>query len=214
MNVKGVLIVDDHKIVRLGLKSYLFGNNSFQVYGEAENAEQAIEMAQKLNPAIILMDVILPGLSGIEATAIIKKRNPESKILILTSNNDQETIIGSVEAGADGFLSKEAEKEEFIKAIDTVIDGENFYGKSSVEIVNEYLKNSENSEKIKSVLSTREIEIIALFCEGLSFKEIGEKTFTSPRTVETHKKNILKKLGLKTTVDMVKYAIKNGIINL
>ncbi len=214
MSIKSILIVDDHKVVRLGLKSYLFGNNNYSVAGEAENADQAIELTRKLKPDLVLMDVVLPGLSGIEATRLIKKLYPDTDVLILTSNNDQETIIKSVEAGADGFLSKDAERDEFLKAVDTISEGEKYFGKSSVEIVNAYLKNPDDFLNLKTCLSVRETEIIALFCEGLSFKEIGEKTFTSPRTVETHKKNILKKLDLKTTVDLVKYALKNGIVHL
>jgi DNA-binding NarL/FixJ family response regulator len=212
MNQVKILIVDDHKIVRLGIKSYLVGNDNFIVCGEAENAENIIKTTKENAPDIILMDIVMPGLSGIEATKKLKKEYPDIKVLILTSNTDQNSIIESVEAGADGFLSKEASKDEFINALNHISKGEKYFGKTSISIVNAYLNKSENADKLKSKLSTREVEIVSLFCAGLSYKEIADKLFLSPRTVETHKINILAKLDLKTTVDIVKYAIKNNII--
>lgn len=214
MNQTRVFIVDDHKIVRLGLKSYFLGRNEYQVTGEAENTDELFKYLKTEIPEIILMDVVMPGLSGVDACKIVKKDYPQIKVLILTSNTDEETIINCLEAGTDGFLTKEASRDEFLLAVDSVKNGEKFFGKMALEIANSFLNNSKDSEKLKSALSPREIEIISLFCQGMSYKEIANKLFLSPRTIETHKLNIQKKLDIRTTVDMVKYAIKNNIIYL
>jgi len=214
MNQTRVFIVDDHKIVRLGLKSYLLGRNEYNVSGEAENADELFKSLKKEIPEIVLLDIVMPGLSGVDACTILKKDFPQVKVLILTSNTDEEIIINCLEAGADGFLTKEATRDEFLMALDAINSGEKFFGKFALVIANSFLNNSKNSEKLKSILSPREVEIISLFCQGLSYKEIASKLFLSPRTVETHKLNIQKKLDIKTTVDMVKFAIKNNIIYL
>ena len=214
MNQTKIVIVDDHKIVRLGIKSYLLGLNDYKLIYEAENTEELFRKIKTEIPDFILMDVVMPGLSGIEACKILKKDHPSIKILILTSQSEKETILNCLEANTDGFLSKDAPREEFVNAINIINAGGVYFGKSAIEIANSFYNNTKKTGAETSVLSAREIEIISLFCEGLSYKEIADKLFLSPRTIETHKNNIQKKLDIKTTVDMVKYAIKYNLVYL
>lgn len=123
MNQTRIFIVDDHKIVRLGLKSYLLGRNEYKVSGEAENADELLKYLKTEIPEIVLLDVVMPGLSGVDACKILKKDFPQIKVLILTSNTDEETIVNCLEAGTDGFLTKEATRDEFLMAIDAINDG-------------------------------------------------------------------------------------------
>lgn len=211
-----IVIVDDHKIIRDGIRSLLLGNSEIQIIGEASHGYLLFDLLKKICPDIILMDISMPRISGIEVTRIVKKDHPEIKILILTANTDEQTLISSVKAGASGFLSKDISKEELSEAILTVKAGSPYYGKTISGLVQKaLLENYElKSESVSEQISDREIEIIRLFAEGLSYKQIAERLYISARTVETHKNNIMKKLGLATTVDLVKYAIKNGLTDV
>jgi len=213
-----VIIVDDHKIVRDGIKAMLLCNKSFKIIADVSSGMELFEVLKTTEPHIIVLDIGMPQMDGVEITEYLSCNYPQIKVLVLSANTSEDCVISSIRAGATGFLPKESSREEFLKALDFVSRGDNYYGESiSAIIYRSYvsiLKKGDSPENGDPKLSEREMEVLKAFSEGLSFKEISEKLSISARTVETHKLNILAKLGLKTTVDMVKYAIKNGIISL
>lgn len=211
-----IYITDDHKIVADGIYSYLIGNEKYELTNYTSTGQELLEKLKKSQPDILLLDINLPGISGLNLAKIVHKEYPNVKIVMLTSSTDEKSLDESLKAGAVGYLSKDITEEEFLKALDKVVAGENYFSTGIRQTVfnvfadkvkNEYQHNEDH-------LTEREIEVIKLIAEGLSLREIGERLYISARTVETHKKNILEKLDLHSTVDLVKYAILNGYITL
>jgi DNA-binding NarL/FixJ family response regulator len=217
MNPITLVIVDDHQIVRDGIKAMLLCHKEINVIGEAADCIELYTLLEQNQPDIIVLDISMPGKTGVEITRELIEKNPETKILILTANTDEQSIMDSIKAGAAGFLNKDTSREEFISAIKSIYHGEGYFGEKLSKIIYrsyiQHIKSVREPEK-EIGLSEREIQIVKLFSEGLSSKEIADKIFLSPRTVETHKSNILEKLNLKNNIELVKYAIKNGIIEL
>lgn len=211
-----IFITDDHKIVIDGIASFLLGNKDFELIGYSHNSKQLFDFLKKQQPDILLLDIRLKGLTGIQIAPVVKREYPKIKIIALSSDTDKETIDEAVKAGCCGYLSKDIEEDEFFLALNNVLSGENYYSKGIQQsIFKSYTeKTSENLTNKHDVLSDREIEVIELFAEGLSYSEIADKLCISKRTVETHKKNIMEKLNLKTTIELVKYAIINGIASI
>jgi two-component system nitrate/nitrite response regulator NarL len=217
-NIK-ILIVDDHEVVRDGLKNILLSLNNVAVTGEAANGEDAISLYDSLKPDLVIMDISMPGMNGIEATRIIKENDPNAKILILTMHDNQEYLNQIIRSGAKGFVLKNTDKEELLDAVKTVANGENFFSKDiSKLIIENYIrsaKDSDKSEGYKEVpLTKREVEILKYIAEGNSNQEIANKLYISYNTVDTHRKNIMHKLSIKNTAGLVRYAIEKGLINL
>jgi len=210
-----IAIVDDHKIVRDGLKLMTLGQKNIEIVFEADSGKMLFEKLKHQKINLLVLDISMPEMSGMEITEKLVKENPEIKILILSANDDGNTILSVIEKGAKGFLSKDTSKDEFLKAINLVCNGEEYFGDSiSKTIYNIFVKKVNTNSNVENVLSDREVEIIKLFSDGMTYSEIGEKLFISPRTVETHKRNIMRKLELNSSVELVKYAIKNKIISL
>ena len=209
-------MVDDHKIIIDGISSYFIGTADFELIGSASSSQKLFDDLKIIQPDILLLDIKLPGLSGIQIAKIIKKEYPKIKIIFLSANVDETYLNEAISAGGVGYFVKDIEEEEFFIGLKKISIGENYFSKGiQSTLFGSFSKNiSENKVQNKDNLSNREIEIIKLFAEGLSFKEIASKTNISSRTVETHKKNIIKKLNLKTTIDLVKYAILNGYSDL
>ncbi|MBN3034301.1 MAG: response regulator transcription factor [Bacteroidales bacterium] len=212
-----IILVDDHKIIRDGIRAMLLGQTRIRIAGEAAHAYELFTLLKNLCPAVVIMDIGLPRMSGIEAARVLKRDHPGVRILVLTANTDEQTIISSVRAGVHGFLPKDSSKDELIEAIHTVARGKHYFGKNIsgtlFQTIRDHMTEDSGSSD-KECLTDREIEIIRLFVEGLTFREVAERLYISPRTVETHKNQIMKKLGLRTTVDLVKYAIKNNLAPL
>jgi len=209
-----VFIVDDHKIVRDGIFMLLIGATDIRPVGEAENGEELFEKLKTIVPDILLLDISLPGISGIEISKIIAKEYPTIKVLILSRNTDENTILSAIKAGVNGFLSKDTSKEELVKAIKLVYNGNEYYGTSISKTVFNSLVKDVNNKQTSAELTKRETEVAIYISDGLSYKEIASKMFISARTVESHRNHILFKLKLKTNIDLVKYAVKNHIIDL
>ena len=212
-----VIIVDDHQIIRDGIKAMFMTNNNIEVIGEAGDYDELMQLLRSDIPDVIILDITLPGKSGVEITAELKNKNPETKILILSSNTDEDNIVRAIQAGANGFLPKDTSKEEFIEAINLVNANEEYFGANLSKIIyKSYMHHvkTKNDAKPDVELSEREVEIVQMLSDGLSSKEIGCKLFISPRTVESHKANILDKLNLKNNAEIIKYAIKQGIVKL
>ena len=211
-----ICLTDDHKIVYEGISSFLLGNEEFELVNHSESGKDLLKNLKTNNPDILLLDIKMPGLSGIQLAKIISKDYPNIKIVFLTSNDDEGSLNEAVKAGGLGYLLKDISEEEFLTAMKKIKSGEKYFSKGIQNaLFNNYTKTiTENDEFHDNIITQREVEIIKHIAEGCSYKEIGERLFISKRTVETHKKNIMEKLGFSNTVEIVKYAILNGITDL
>ena len=209
-----VIVVDDHQIVREGFKLMLLLNNRFKVIGEAASGTSLFLLLKKVIPHVIIMDISMPGMSGIQLCKEVKKENSAIKVLFVTANIDTTHIKGAVKAGADGFLPKDISSNEFTKAIIEVAQGNTYFNQKISGLMVKVLSPSISEKAKKTELSLRELEIVKQLADGKSQKEIATELFISPRTVETHKKNIQTKLAIDTTADLIKYAIREGITEL
>ena len=212
MNKCRLVIADDHTIVRQGIRSLLEAREDFVVLGEASTGREAIRKVEELQPDIVIMDISMPNLNGLEATRQIKKRFPDCKILVLTMYEDKESIRRMLQCGASGYVVKKSAVSQLFDAIEAVINGGAFFSPTISKIVLEdYIKELDSSDRI---LSSREIEVLQLVAEGRTNREIADLLHLSVKTVEGHKDNIKKKLNIRDTAGMVKYAIKERIIRL
>lgn len=207
----GVLLVDDHKILREGLKNIIDKHTHMRVIGEATNGREAIKMVAELEPDVVIMDVAMAGLNGIEATRQLLAQNPDVKVIGLSMHDNKRFIIGMFKAGAYGYLLKDCASEELITAIETVGRNQKYLTQRvSGIILNEFME----SYSEESVLSSREIEILQLIAEGKNSKQIAETLFLSSKTVDAHRKNIMDKLDIHTIPELTTYAIRQGIISI
>jgi len=210
-----LLLVDDHAVVRIGLKMLLAGHSEFEVAGEADSAAAALQAALTLRPDVILMDIGLPDKTGIEATREIKANFPEAKIVALTIHEDQEYFFQMLNAGASGYVPKRAAPEELISAIRAAAQGEVYiYPSLAKWLVHDYL-NAENSAEQKASLdglTEREREVLARLAEGETNEQIAAALVISPKTVERHRENLMRKLNLHSRSALVRYAICKGVI--
>jgi DNA-binding NarL/FixJ family response regulator len=214
-----IFLVDDHQLVRDGLKALLTSVNDIEIIGEASDSIELFSKLGVYKPDLLIMDISLPGISGIEITKKICSEYPDIKILMLSMYNSEDFILNSIKAGAKGYLPKNTSRNEILEAIYAIHSGEEFYGESISKIMlKSYVKRATDPEKsadrANEILTAREIEILKLYVEGLINKEISDKLDISIRTVETHKNHIMRKLGLKSTVEMVKFAIRNKIVEI
>jgi two-component system, NarL family, response regulator NreC len=212
-----ILVVDDHPLVRFGVINQLKSANEFVIVGEAENGEEAIEKTKTLKPDLVIIDIFMPGLSGIEATRLIKKKHPETKVLALTGFENEDYVYQIIRSGAGGYVLKSAEKDELLKAVRAVINGERFFSPGiSKLMIDNYLRRAEGKpEPVPEgtiPLTPREREIVALIADGMTNQEIGEKLFISARTVDTHRTNIMQKLDIHDVASLVRYAMQKGLV--
>ncbi|MGQ9545872.1 MAG: response regulator [Dehalococcoidia bacterium] len=212
-----VLIVDDHTLVRDGVRALLALVADVKVVGEAANGKEALEKVKELNPDVVLMDLALPIMSGLEATRRIRKRFPGTKVLALTQYEDREYIVPTIEAGARGFISKTAAFSELASAIQAVYQGRSFLSPVAAAAVVEECQQKVSKEGEKDSyehLTDREREILKLVAEGHTAREIADMFVISLRTVETHKSNLMKKLNIHNKADLIRFAIRKGIITV
>lgn len=209
-----ILIVDDHALVRDGIKALLQNAEGIAIVGEAEEGQEAIRQVSICHPEIILMDIMLPDITGIEAARIIKEKMPQVKVVFLSMEINEELISETIKAGGSGYLPKSIRRDELIKAIKEVHHTGKYYSKSITEVVFNHFYNQSVKvpETIKSGISKRELEVLKLIASGMNKKHIANKLSISIRTVDAHRNHIMDKLNLKTMPDLVKYAIKYNII--
>ncbi|WP_159881995.1 response regulator transcription factor [Paenibacillus puerhi] len=212
-----IIVVDDHAVVRSGLTMLLSDKPDLKVIGEATEGDEGVRAALELKPDVVLMDFSMPhGKDGLTATTELKKALPDTAVLILTMHDDDEYLFRAIQAGASGYILKSAPHEELLAAIRSVAAGNAYlYPTATKRLMSEYLeklKNPENKGTYDS-LSEREKEILALVAKGYANKEIAELLVISVKTVETHKSNVMEKLGLKTRPELVKFALKKGLLN-
>ncbi len=210
-----LLLVDDHQVVRSGLRMLLAEEKDVEIVGEAGTAREALDLVQKVKPGVVLMDIGLPDMSGIEATTEIKRSNPDVAVVALTIHEDEEYFFKMLEAGANGYVPKRAAPDELLTAIRTAAAGEVYlYPTLAKLLVRDYLAQEKNSENGTSLdgLTDREQEVLRCLAEGASNEEIAESLVISVKTVARHRENIMAKLGLHSRSELVRYAIRKGII--
>ena len=209
-----VLLADDHELVLDGLKLILSQRNDIEVVGEAHDGETILYLLTKIPELdVVVLDINMPKKDGIQVTKEIKERYPEVKVLILSMYNRKEFVKNLIDAGIDGYILKNAGKMELLKAIDTLVTGEPYYGDEITKtIMKSYQKNKVFDNPSDVALSEREKEIVALIANENTTQEIAEKLFISPYTVDTHRKNILSKLDVKNAAGIMKFALQTGII--
>ncbi|GAB1807538.1 MULTISPECIES: response regulator [Priestia] len=211
MKIK-ILIADDHHVVRKGLVFFLQTQPDLEIVGEASNGEEALKLATSLEPHIVLMDLSMPVLDGIEATKELKKQAPHIQVMILTSFSDQDHVIPALEAGASGYQLKESDPDELVAAIRKLMNGENqLHPKVTTHLLTRLTKSSEKKVNFIDHLTKREKDVLKEIAKGKSNKEIGASLHITEKTVKTHVSNILSKLGVQDRTQAALYAVQHGI---
>lgn len=212
-----LFLVDDHTLMRDGIISMLSDCEDINVVGSSPTGEEAISQIQELKPDVVLMDIMLRGMTGIEATRWIKEQDQSVKVILVSMEVKKEFLSAGIQCGINGYIPKDTDKETMIEAIRTVFGGERYFTEAITKLVfedfyvHEKLKNPETT-RLPNDLTKREYEVLGLVAMGKGNKEIAESLFISVKTVETHKGHILEKLGLKNSAELIKYAIKNNIV--
>jgi DNA-binding NarL/FixJ family response regulator len=209
MEKPGIIIVDDHRLFRSGLKYILDATNNYQIIAEASNGFELLELLENITPQLVIMDINMPKMNGIEATRLAMAKYPDLKIIILSMYNEIEYYNALLDYGIKGFVLKDADNEEFLLAIKKVLSGESYF---SQQLLINIIRESTLAEPVK--LSRREKEILGLISQGLSNQEISGVLNISQRTVERHRTHLLEKTGSKNSIRLIIYALKNNLISI
>jgi two-component system response regulator NreC len=214
---KKIVIAEDHTILRAGLKALLMSNPTFEIIGEADNGRDAIRRVIELKPDLVIMDLSMPGMNGMDAVREIKDRMPEVKALVLTVHSEEEYVLASLQAGANGYVLKDATQNELLIAAERVLEGKTYLSPDITEkVVNSYLNTSNISQEPVTrwdTVTQRERQILKLIAEGHTNKSMAEYLCISVKTVEKHRANLMKKLDLHNVSALTTYALEKGIIS-
>jgi DNA-binding NarL/FixJ family response regulator len=216
MSTIRLILVDDHEIVRIGLRMLLEAQPDIEIVAEASSGEEAIELAQTHQPDVVLMDVTMPGMTGMEATRQLKTSCPSAAILALTIHEEEDYFFQMLQAGASGYVPKRVAADELVRAIHTVFLGEVFLHSSLAGVlVKDFLQQGGVTSDVElSHLTEREQEVLALIARRLTNKQIGQRLDISPKTVARHRDNVAKKLNLSSRAELTRYAIQKGLVKL
>lgn len=218
MNKIRVLIADDHRLMREGIEAMLSGVHEIEIVGLASSGEDAINLARSNRPNVVLMDILMPGMNGIEAARWIKEIDQNIRVILVTMEVSKDYVSAGIKSGVDGYLPKDVSKKILLDAIRTVYHGERYFNDAVKKLIFEdfySLEKLRNPKKaLPNQLTQRETEVLGLVASGRSNREIAETLSISVKTVETHKTHILIKLGLNNNSELVRYAIKNKIISI
>jgi two-component system nitrate/nitrite response regulator NarL len=211
-----VLLADDHPVVRKGIRSWLTGSENCEVLDEAVNGLEAVAKVKELSPDLVLMDVDMPKLNGLEATKQIRKEFPNTRVLILSMHTNKAVVLQIIQSGAQGYVLKDAPPADLLRAIESVDNGEPFFSPDINQIVlNQYLaETGAETAPTAQQLTNRERQVLAMIAEGQSNKEMADKLGVGVRTVETHRERMMAKLNIHSVAGLTKFAIANGIVNL
>jgi two-component system nitrate/nitrite response regulator NarL len=209
-----VLVADDHPVVRRGLQSLLAKQERLTIVGEAADGEEALQKALALSPDVVLLDISMPRRDGLEVTAVLRKDAPRIKVLILSVHSNKEYIFRIIQAGAHGYVSKEAAPEELLRAIEAVYSGETFFSPEIARAALNQLVNHGGKKEPFGQLTGREREVLVLIAQGQSNKEIASQLGIGVRTIETHRERIMRRLDIHSVAGLTKFAIANGMVSL
>jgi DNA-binding NarL/FixJ family response regulator len=209
-----VLLVDDHQLIIDGLRGFIESNSDYQVVGEANTGVEAIRLASVLNPDVILMDIEMPEMSGIQACEEIKKQMPGCKVIIVSMHNEKQLIKKLIDLGANGYLLKNSQQSEVMNAIEKVLKNQSYFSQDvTLSLLDKSPKKEAGSEVLAiTELTDREVEILRLIAQGMTNKEVGDTLNISHRTVDTHRTNLMKKLDANNVAGLIRFAFKNGLI--
>lgn len=209
-----IVLADDHRVVRQGLRALLEAEPGFDVVGEASDGAAAVEMVERLKPDVLVTDLVMPGLGGLDVALVVGKRVPTTKVVVLTMHTAEGYVVEALRNGVAGYVLKDSGYSELIKAVTAAAAGRRHLGPPfSEQSVESYLRRAKDAEvDIYDTLTAREREVLSLDAEGLTAAQIGEKLSISPRTAEAHRANVTQKLGLRTKADLVRYALSRGIL--
>ncbi|CAG0940242.1 Oxygen regulatory protein NreC [Anaerolineae bacterium] len=208
-----ILIADDHAVVRAGLRALLSAELEFIVVGEAEDGNTALQLAQDLQPDVVILDISMPQLNGIEATQAIKTKLPQTRVLILTLHEDEVLLRQAFDSGASGYIVKRAVESELVSAIRAMMAG-NIYVHPTMTraLLSDVPSVAKSEQKSLNLLTPREIEVLKLIAQGFTNRQIAKQLYISVRTVEAHRANLTEKLGLSSPIQIVRYAMEHGLI--
>ena len=211
-NIK-ILVVDDHAILRDGIRALIGLHDDVEIIGEASEGKEAVEKALELEPDVVVMDIAIPGMDGLEATRRIKKKSSKVQILVLTQHDNKEYVLSSIKAGAAGYVPKRAMGSELVSAIRAVYRGESFlYPSAAAALIDDYRQQAEVEPYDR--LTSREREILTLIADGHSSRQIAEMLYISLKTVQGHRTKIMEKLDIHNRAELVKYALRKGLISI
>src|SRR4030043_1110964 len=214
MDKTRILVVDDHAVLRDGIRALLDLQDDIEVIGEASDGKEAFEKAQELQPDLVIMDIAMPGMDGLEATRRIKKKNPKIKVLVLAQHDNKEYILSVIKAGASGYVPKRALGSELVSAIHAVQEGDSFlYPSAAAALIEDYLHQAKGEDPYDQ-LTSREREILKLIAEGHTSREIADTLFVSLKTVLGHRSKIMEKLNIHNRTELIKYAMRKGLLSL
>lgn len=208
-----VVLADDHAVLRAGLRALLNAQPDIEVVGEAANGDEAIHQVETLKPNVVVMDLAMPGLSGLEAIRYLSRHCPQVRSLVLTMHSEEQFVLGTLKAGGSGYVLKSAADVELIKAIRQVSKGELYFDRQAMQLLLEYHSNGTPDAERNESLSEREHEVLVLTVQGYSSREIGHRLFISAKTVDTYRQRLMQKLGLRHRADLVQYAIRHGLLD-
>jgi DNA-binding NarL/FixJ family response regulator len=211
-----IVLADDHLVVRKGMRSLLETEPDFELVGEADDGLQAVQLVERLTPDVVVLDLMMPGLNGIEVTRQIRKRSPHTKIIILSMHTNDEYVLEALQCGANGYVLKDAGATELVGAVRDVAEEKRYLSPELAErAIDAYVRQTQETTLDRyETLTDREREVLHLAAEGLTNTEIAARLSLSPRTIENHRANMMRKLGLHNQTELVRYAIKKGIIAL
>jgi len=210
-----VLIADDHGIVREGLKALIEKRDDLEVVGEAEDGRLAVDLARQLRPDMIIMDISMPSLNGVDATKAILQNNPKAKVIALSMHTDKHIVKGILDAGACGYVLKSNLFEEVVRAIEAVAAGQHYLSpRVTGVVVGDYVSGQEDEPGVIKDLTDREREVLQLVAEGKNIKQIALTLHISPKTADAHRRKVMSKLGVSGIAELVKYAIRQGLTSL
>jgi DNA-binding NarL/FixJ family response regulator len=209
-----IVLADDHPVVRHGVRSLLQAEPDFAVVGEASNGLETVQLVEKLQPEVLVVDLMIPGLNGLEVTRQVKQRLPQTRVVVLSMHANEPYVLEALKNGASGYVLKDSSGTDLVLAVKQVLGGQRYLSPPlSERAVEAYLQRSQDTAfDPYDALTEREREVLHLAAEGLSNPDIAARLSISPRTVETHRANLMRKLGLKTQTDLIRYALKRGIL--